>query len=94
MRIKPLETIAENYDQISQLCKRTEEPVYLTRDGEVELVTMDPESFARRESMLNLWENLLAVEENRLNGNKGYTIEEAVAMMRAAIEEEIGARKG
>lgn len=61
--------------------------MYLTKNGEGDLVVMDIESFTRRESMLRLREKLLAVEENRLNGKSGYSIEEATSMMRAAIQE-------
>ena len=32
-------------------------------------------------------EELLAVEEDRMNGNKGYSVEEVAAMMRSVIQE-------
>lgn len=41
--------------------------------------------------MLDLREKLLAAEESRLNGHKGYTVKEVGEMMRRAIE---GAAKG
>ncbi len=45
-------------NEISELCKRTGEPVYLTKNGSGDLVVMDVEAFARRESMLKLKEKL------------------------------------
>ena len=37
--------------------------------------------------MLKLHEELLAVEEDRMRGNKGYSVHEVVAMMRNAARE-------
>ena len=39
------------------------------------------------ESMRQLYDELLAVEKERQQGDIGYTIEQVVAMMRAAIQE-------
>lgn len=76
MLIKPSAAIRQNYNEISELCKNTGEPVYLTKNGEGDLVVMDIESFNRREKMLKLRETLLTVEEERLAGIKEYTIDE------------------
>lgn len=87
MNIKPSAAIRKNYNEISELCKRSGEPVYLTKNGEVDLVVMDIEAFARRESMLRLRENLVAVEEERLSGKEGYSVDEVATMMQKAISE-------
>lgn len=76
MNIRPSATIRQNYNEISELCKSSQEPVFLTKNGEGDLVVMDMETFNRREKMLNLRERLLSVEEDRLAGNKGYSISE------------------
>ncbi len=49
MQIKPSASIRQNYNEIAALCKSTGEPVYLTKNGEGDLVVMDIEAFARRE---------------------------------------------
>ena len=76
MNIRPSAAIRQNYNEISELCKRTGEPVYLTKNGEGDLVVMDIESFLRREKMLQLREELVAVEEDRLSGRTGCTLDE------------------
>ena len=45
MNIKPSASIRNNYNEISALCKSTGEPVYLTKNGEGDLVVMDIEAF-------------------------------------------------
>lgn len=92
MYIKPSAAIRKNYNEISALCKETGEPVYLTKNGEGDLVVMDIESFVRRESMLRLRENLIAVEEDRLAGKKGFSIDDMDEMLKKAIREVIDGR--
>jgi len=87
MNIRPSAAIRQNYNEIADLCRETGEPVYLTKNGEGDLVVMDIEAFDRREKMLKLREELLAVEEERLHGDKGYSVGEVAAMMRSAIGE-------
>lgn len=86
MNIKPSTSIRQNYNEIAELCKKTEEPVYLTKNGEGDLVVMDILSFHKKEKMLELREELLAVEEDRMNGINGYLAKDVVEMMKNAIK--------
>lgn len=90
MNIRPSAAIRQNYNEIADMCRKTEEPVFLTKNGEGDLVVMDIETYNRREKMLKLREELLAVEEDRMRGSKGYTVDEVAAMMRSAIKEAAG----
>lgn len=87
MNIRPSATIRQNYNEISTLCKQTGEPVYLTKNGEGDLVVMDMESFTRKEKMLKLREQLLAVEEERLLGINGVSISELDDALEHIIDE-------
>ena len=87
MLIKPSASIRQNYNEIAALCKSTGEPVYLTKNGEGDLVVMDIEAFSRREKMLKLREELLAVEEDRLAGRAGYTPDELDKYLDGIIDE-------
>ncbi|MCR5485585.1 MAG: type II toxin-antitoxin system Phd/YefM family antitoxin [Clostridiales bacterium] len=87
MNIRPSAAIRQNYNEIAEMCRKTSEPVFLTKNGEGDLVVMDIETFNRREKMLRLREELLAVEEDRLHGVKGYTVDEVAAMMNSVIGE-------
>ena len=87
MNIKPSAAIRKNYNEIANLCKVSGEPVYLTKNGEGDLVVMDITAFSRRESMLKLREQLISAEESRLAGNKGYSIDEADEILKQVISE-------
>ena len=88
--IRPSAAIRQNYNEIADMCRKTAEPVFLTKNGEGDLVVMDIETYNRREKMLKLREELLAVEEDRMRGSKGYSVDEVTAMMRSAIKEAAG----
>lgn len=87
MNIKPSAAIRQNYNEIAELCRFTCEPVYLTKNGEGDLVVMDVESFTRREKMLKLREELLTVEEDRLAGRIGCTPDDLEAYLGGIIDE-------
>lgn len=87
MNIRPSAAIRQNYNEIAELCRSSGGPVYLTKNGEGDLVVMDIEAFTRREKMLKLREELLLVEEERLHGAGSLTLEETVSMMEDAVSE-------
>lgn len=87
MIIRPSAAIRQNYNEIAEICRKTEEPVFLTKNREGDLVVMDIETYNRREKMLKLREELLAVEEDRMHGKEGYSVGEVAAMMRGVIRE-------
>lgn len=87
MIIKPSASIRQNYNEIADLCKSSGEPVYLTKNGEGDLVVMDIETFSRRERMLKLREELLAVQEDRLAGRVGVTPDELDTYLEGIIDE-------
>ncbi len=87
MQIKPSASIRQNYNEIAALCKTSGEPVYLTKNGEGDLVVMDIDTFTRREKMLKLREELLAVEEDRMAGRTGVTPDELDSYLESIIDE-------
>lgn len=85
MNIRPSAAIRQNYNEIAEMCRKTAQPVFLTKNGEGDLVVMDMETYNRREKMLLLREELLRVEEDRLNGSMGYSADEVERLMLDAI---------
>ena len=86
MQIKPSAAIRQNYNEIADLCRKCAEPIFLTKNGEVDLVVMDIETYARREQMLQLREELLAVEEDKIAGRTGSSIDELESYLDDIIE--------
>ena len=88
MNIKPSAMIRNNYNEIAKICRKTKEPVYLTKNGEGDLVVIAIEDFEKREKMLKLREELVSIEEERLLGKKGHSLEELKALLTDVINEE------
>ena len=86
MHIKASAAIRSNYNEISKLCKESGEPVYLTKNGEGDLVVMDIVSFERRAKELKLAETLWDIRIARQRGAKGHSLDEARVILTKTIE--------
>jgi len=85
--IKPSATIRQNYNEISKLCRETGEPVFLTKNGEGDLVVMDIATYYQREIQLELREKLVEIEEQRRAGISDIPARTVSNNLRALIKE-------
>ena len=76
MVIKPSSSLRNNYTAIAAIAKETQEPIYITVNGEGDGVFMNLEAYERREQMLDLRAKVLQAEWERLSGARTMTIEE------------------
>lgn len=83
MVIKSATALRNDYDKMVQLSKERQEPIYLTRNGEGEMVFLPIELWEKREAELDLLTELLHRERSRIAGAQTFTMEE----MRQATEE-------
>jgi len=90
--IKSSSELRKNYNSIAEICRTTNNPVFLTRNGVGDTVLMDVETYNKREDDLATAERLLSAERARLQGVKGYTADEFEENMRTAIKK--GAANG
>jgi len=86
MHIKASASIRNNYIEISKLCKESGELIYLTKNGEGDLVVMDIVAFEQRAKELKLAENLFNIRADRLNGAKGHSLDEVRIVLSKTIE--------
>ena len=86
MNIRPSAAIRQNYNEIADFCKKSGEPVFLTKNGEGDLVVMSIEAFEQREETLKLRAKLEAAEASRLSGAPTYTLEESRKRLEAIYQ--------
>lgn len=77
MIIKASATLRNDYTSISNMAKETKEPIYITKNGEGDLVLMSIDAFEKREQMLKLREKVLQAEKERIEGAETLSIAQA-----------------
>ena len=84
--IKPSSELRKNYNSVADICRTRKIPVFLTRNGEGDMVIMDIETYSRREEDLALAQRLASVELARISGINDLSIDEFEKNMLEAIE--------
>lgn len=87
MLIRSATSLRNGYDEMVKLAKEKREPIYLTRNGDGEMVFVPLDLWERREKELDLLFMLLQREQSRLAGAKTSTMEE----MERLTQEVLGA---
>lgn len=86
MNIRPSAAIRQNYNEIADMCRKTAEPVFLTKMAKaIWLSWIQKPSIA--EKNVEVKEELLAVEEDRMAGRSGCTVDELDAYLEDVIAE-------
>lgn len=81
MLIKPSTALRNDYTSISEIAHESAEPIYITKNGEGDLVVMSIEAFEQREELYRLRAKLAAAEQLRLSGHKGISLTQSRARM-------------
>ena len=87
MIIKASTALRNDYAGISNLAKETNEPIYITKNGDGDLVVMNIEAFEKREQMLELREKVLKAEQERIEGQPTMRVAEARRRLRERANE-------
>ncbi len=84
--IRPSTSIRNEYNEISRFCKESNEPVFITKNGEGDLVVQSIEAYNRREASLELREKLLEAEEQLASGTQPVSLADAAKNWRALAD--------
>jgi prevent-host-death family protein len=87
MLIKASAALRNDYAAISALAKETKEPIYITKNGEGDLVLMSIDAFEKREQMLKLRAKVLKAEQERIDGEPTISVSEARNLLRERTNE-------
>ena len=76
MIVRSAMALRNDYDGMEKLSTEKQEPIYLTRNGEGEMVFLPIELWEKRQTELELFAEMLRREQRRMTGAKTYTAEE------------------
>ncbi len=82
MTIRPSTALRNEYSEISRVCHESGEPIFITKNGEGDLVVQSIAAYNQREASLELREKLLEAEEQLAAGVKPIPLDEAAAKWR------------
>ena len=89
MHITSSTALRSDYNTVSSLAKDTQEPIYITKNGEGDLVVMSIEAFEFREEMIRLKASLEAAEQYRLEGGMTFSLEESRKSTRLVYDDQV-----
>ena len=87
MIIKASAALRNDYASISNLAKESNEPIYITKNGEGDMVLMSIDAYEKREQLLRLRARVLQAEWERVDGAKTMSATEARKNLRERLGE-------
>ena len=69
--IRPISDLRNNANEISDFCRQTHEPVYITRNGSGDMVVLSMEEYERQQALIDLYSKLSVAEAEIADGAEG-----------------------
>ena len=69
--IRPISDLRNNANEISDFCRQTREPVYITRNGTGDMVVVSIEEYERQQAIIDLYGKLAVAEQVIASGAEG-----------------------
>ena len=80
--IKSISSLRNRTREIATLCHKEDEPVYLTTNGEGDLVVMSIDHYERLKAQVDLFEKLAVAQGQSAAGKKGMSHRQMMAKLR------------
>jgi prevent-host-death family protein len=86
--IKPISDLRNKSNEISKLAHSSNEPIFITKNGEGDLVVMSMSHYSKIELKLELLSKLSVAQNQRINSDKGRTLKQVMTKIRENINAE------
>ena len=83
--IKSISSLRHRTREIASICRKKDEPVYLTTNGEGDLVVMTIDHYERLKAQVDLFEKLGVAQTQSAAGQKGITHRQMVTKLRRQV---------
>lgn len=69
--IRPISDLRNSANEISDFCRQTRQPVYITRNGTGDMVVLSMEEYERQQALIDLYGKLAVAEQEVASGAQG-----------------------
>ena len=83
--IRPISELRNNANEISDFCRQTREPVYITRNGTGDMVVVCIEEYERQQALIDLYGKLAVAEQEIASGAEGEDFLTVARQMRERV---------
>lgn len=83
--IKPISDLRNKSNEISELAHNSNEPIFITKNGEGDLVVMSMMHYSKMQLKLDLLSKLSVAQNQKAAGDKGRTLKQVMDVIRNKI---------
>jgi prevent-host-death family protein len=83
--IRPISDLRNRANEISEICHNADQPIFITKNGQGDLVVMSQAHYERLHNLLELYQKLGEAEALNAAGQKGITHREMMNRLRQKI---------
>lgn len=83
--IRPISDLRNSANEISDFCRQSREPVYITRNGTGDMVVLNIEEYERQMALIDLYGKLAVAEAEISSGAAGKDFMTVAKQMRERI---------
>lgn len=87
--IRPIFDLRNSANEISDFCRQTGEPVYITRNGTGDMVVLSLEEYERQQALIDLYGKLAAAELEIASGAEGVDFLPAARKLRGRLHGQV-----
>jgi len=87
--IKPISDLRNKSNELSRLVHQSGEPVFITKNGEGDMVLMSLSQYGELQKRLDLYAKLAMAEEKRAAGDQGRPLSKVMKDIRKQIREHV-----
>jgi prevent-host-death family protein len=85
--IKPISDLRNKANEISELAHKLNEPIFITKNGEGDMVVMSMAQYGQLQLKLELFSKLAVAEAQKASGDKGRTLNQVMKDLRKRLRE-------
>ena len=85
--IKPISDLRNKANKISDLAHKSDEPIFITRNGEGDMVVMSMAQYSKLQLKIDLFCKLAVAEAQRASGDKGRPLSQVMKELRKSLHE-------